>query len=185
MNEITLRPLERSDLEHIMGWVNDPVIVSNFGWFGKPVSREEEQQYLERLLANPTDRVYSVFADGEYLGQCGLHEIDGRNKHGRLSIIIGNKENWGQGYAPQMVEALLDKAFNELHLHKVWAMFLEQNKKNYHLFVEKCGFYVEGTLRQEYRRQGSYHDMIRIAMLEEEFFQRAWEKAGEKDQTVS
>lgn len=185
MAEITLRPLELSDLEHIMGWVNDPDIVSNFGWFGKPVSREEEQQYLGRLLASPTDKMYSAFVDGAYLGQCGLHEIDWRNQNGRLSIIVGNKERWGKGYAPQIIDALLDKAFNGLHLHKVWAMFLEQNKKNYHLFVEKCGFQIEGTLRQEYHRHGAYHDMVRIAMLEDGYVERAWQQAGEKDQTVS
>ncbi|MBI1968886.1 GNAT family N-acetyltransferase [Candidatus Woesearchaeota archaeon] len=184
MTDVSLRPLELSDLEHIMGWINDPEIVGNFGWFGKPVSREEEQRYLERLIAGP-DKVYSAFAGGEYLGQVGLHELDGCNKQGRLSIIIGNKDNWGRGYAPQMIDALLDKAFNDLQLHKVWGVFLEQNTKAHHLFVEKCGFLVEGRLRKEYFRRGAYHDMIRIAMLEEEYWARAWEKAEGGDQSVS
>ena len=185
MSDVSLRPLELSDLEQIMTWINDPEIVGNFGWFGKPVSREEEQRYLERLLSSPMDKVYSVFASGEYIGQVGLHELDGRNKQGRLSIIIGNKDDWGRGYAPQMVDALLDKAFNDLHLHKVWGVFLEQNRKVHHLFVEKCGFRAEGILRQEYYRGGVYHDMIRIAMLEDEYWARAWEQADGGDQSVS
>ena len=185
MSDVSLRLLELSDLEQIMTWINDPEIVGNFGWFGKPVSREEEQQYLERLIASSTDKVYSAFSGGEYIGQVGLHELDDRNKQGRLSIIIGNKDNWGRGYAHQMVDALLDKAFNDLHVHKVWGVFLEQNKKAYRLFIEKCGFRIEGILRQEYYRGGVYHDMIRIAMLEDEYWARAWEQVEGGDQSVS
>ncbi|MDP3639961.1 MAG: GNAT family protein [Nanoarchaeota archaeon] len=185
MEELSLRSLELSDFEHIMGWVNNPEIVSNFGWFGNPVSREEEQRYLERLIASPTDKVYSAFFGGEYIGQVGIHERDDRNKQGRLSIIIGNKDNWGRGYAPQMIDALLDKAFNDLHVHKVWGVFLEQNKKAHRLFIEKCGFKIEGLLRQEYCRGGAYHDMIRMAMLEDEYWARAWERADGGDQSVS
>lgn len=185
MTGVSLRPLELSDLEQIMTWINDPEIVGNFGWFGKPVSREEEQRYLEHLISSPADKAYSVFAAGEYLGQSGIHEIDWRNKHGRFSVILANKNQWGKGYAPGVVNALLEKAFTELALHKVWGMFVEQNKKAYHVFVEKCGFQVEGRLRKEYFRRGAYHDMIRIAMLEEEYWARAWEQAEGGDQSVS
>ena len=185
MSDVSLRPLELSDLEQIMTWINDPEIVGNFGWFRKPVSREEEQQYLERLISSPMDKVYSFFASGAYIGQAGIHEIDWRNKNGRFSVIIPNKNQWGKGYAPQVVDALLEKAFNELSLHKVWGMFVEQNKKAYHVFIEKCGFQVEGIARQEYYRGGVYHDMIRIAMLEDEYWARAWEQVEGGDQSVS
>ena len=172
--KITLKLLDiDQDLEHIMGWVNDPTIVSNFGWFDGKVTRENEQKYLEKMLASPTDRLYSVVDDqGKYVGQAGIHEIDYRNKHARFGLIIANKENWRRGYGQNIVDALLDKAFGELNMHKVWGMFVQQNTKAFHLFVKKCGFRVEGILQEEYFRDGKYHPMVRIGMTENEYVKK-------------
>ena len=176
--KLHLRPLDlERDLEHIMNWVNDPTIVSNFGWFDGKVTREKEKKYLEKMLASTTDRLYSVVDDqGTYVGQAGIHEIDYRNKHARFGLIITNKEDWSKGYGQNIVDALLGKAFGELNMHKVWGMFVEQNTKAFHLFVEKCGFRVEGVLQEEYFRDGKYHPMVRIGMTENENVNAGWRK---------
>ena len=37
-----------------------------------------------------------------------------------------------------------------------------------HHMATKLGFQVEGTLRDEYFHDGSYHDMVRLSLLEGE-----------------
>lgn len=174
-----LRPLELSDLDGIMAWVNEPEIVGNFQHFNRIISREEEEQYLERLLASETDRVYAIETEsGEYLGNIGLHQIHWPSRNARFAIIIGRKEEWGKGYAQNAIEQLLKIAFEEMKLHKVWGLVFQENIKAQHVYVDKCGFKVEGVLREEYLHQRVYHNMLRIAMLENEYSEKS--ERGEK-----
>jgi len=71
-----LRPIEMSDLDSMMNWINDPEITGNFANFNTPVSREEESKYLEKIIESETDKLF-VIEDrgGEYLGNIGLHQI--------------------------------------------------------------------------------------------------------------
>jgi len=181
--KLTLKPLDiERDLEHIMGWINDPDIVSNFGWFDAKVTPESERAYLEKMLTSKQDKLYSVFdQQNHYIGQAGIHEIDFRNDHARFGIIVADKENWGKGYGMRIVEALLGKAFAELDLHKVWGSYVQQNLKAHHLYVEKCGFRVEGILQDEYFRNGKYHPMVRIAMTDDEYVKAGWRKVLEQE----
>jgi len=48
-------------------------------------------------------------------------------------------------------------------------MFWEDNPKTKHLYVDKCGFIIEGVLRDEYFHKGKYHNIVRIALLEKEY----------------
>ena len=170
MTQANLRPLETSDLENIMKWVNDPEVVGNFAELGKEITREEEEKYLERILSSDTDRMYAIEdQEGNYIGNIGIHEINKSDRSGRFGLIIGNKDYWGQGYGQSAINALLDKAFSELEMHKVWGVFLETNEKMYHINVNKVGFKVEGVMRDEYFRRGEYHDMVRISMLEDDY----------------
>lgn len=172
MSTAHLRPLQRNDLDNIMPWVNDPDIVGNFQHFNRTMSREEEKQYLEKLLSSPTDKVFAVEAeDGTYLGNIGLHQIYLPSRNARFAIILGRKDYWGQGYAQSAIPQLLKVAFDDVGLHKVWGIHFQENKKAAHLY-EKLGFRTEGLLREEYFQRGEYHTMVRIAMLEGEYQKR-------------
>ncbi len=168
-----LRPLGMSDLGNIMHWVNDQEVVGNFANFKVPISRDEEQKFLEKILASETDRVFAIETEsGEYLGNAGLHQIHWPSRVGRIAVIIGKKNYWNEGYAESAVEALLQLAFNQYNLHKVCGMVWEDNPKTRHLYFDKCGFTPEGVLRDEYFHQGRYHNIIRFSMLEDEYRSR-------------
>lgn len=170
MTSARLRPLEMSDLESIMCWVNDQEVVGNFANFKFPISKDEEKKYLEKILSSETDRVFAIQTEqGEYIGNAGLHQIHWPSRVGRLAVIIGKKEHWNEGYAEAAVKALLDLAFNQYNLHKIGGMVWEDNPKTTHLYLDKCGFSKEGVLRDEYFHQGKYHNIIRIGILEDDY----------------
>ncbi|HLD00575.1 MAG TPA: GNAT family protein [Candidatus Nanoarchaeia archaeon] len=179
MANVRLRSLEMSDLDNIMRWVNDPEVVGNFANFKIPISREEEKKFLEKTLASETDRVFAIENEqGDYVGNVGIHQIHWPSRVGRLGLIIGAKENWNKGYAETAVNEVLGLAFNHYNLHKVWGMVWEDNPKTRHLYIDKCSFKVEGILQDEYFHQGKYHNIIRIAMLEDDY--RALVKSREE-----
>jgi RimJ/RimL family protein N-acetyltransferase len=175
MNELVrLRPLALSDLDHVMTWVNDPDIVGNFAAFsGEPFTREQERTYLEKLLASKQDRVFSVerSADGAYLGQVGIHQIFDRSRVGRLACIIAARAEMGHGYGSAAIRGVLDWAFLEARLHKVWLMCFKENVRARGIYG-RIGFVEEGVLREEYLHRGVYHDMVRMSLLEREWVAR-------------
>ncbi len=167
-DKIILRPLSFSDLDDIMTWVNDPEVIKNLQHFNKELTREDESNYIHRMLESQNDYVFSIIRnDGVYLGQCGLHQISWENKLSRLAIII-KSEFWGMGYAQQSIRELLIFSFQNLKLHKVWLVVHSTNEKARHIY-DKIGFKEEGILRDEYFWQGKYHDMVRMSMLENEW----------------
>jgi RimJ/RimL family protein N-acetyltransferase len=168
---VRLRPLALSDLDHVMTWVNDREIVGNFAAFsGKPFTRDEEKAYLERLLASTQDRVFSVerATDGGYVGQVGIHQIHAPSRVGRLACIIASRSEMGRGFGTAAIRLVLDWAFREARLHKVWLMCFKENVRARGIY-SRVGFVEEGVLREEYLHEGVYHDMVRMSLLEREW----------------
>lgn len=81
-----------------------------------------------------------------------------------MSILIADKEARGKGYGKSAIKQLLEIAFNQLKLHKVWLVVFEENEKARGLY-RKCGFQEEGILKDEYFVKGKYHDMARMAII--------------------
>lgn len=166
---LILKPLCLGDVENLLSWVNDADVVGRFVDLSKEKGRNEEIRYISRILASEREKVFSIFTEEEiYLGQAGLHEIDWDHKKARMSLIIGNKAYWNKGYGQATVEELKKIAFEELGLHKLWGVCLADNVKVKHFYTEKCGFRREGVLREEYCKDGKFHDMIRFAVTQEE-----------------
>jgi RimJ/RimL family protein N-acetyltransferase len=171
MPGVRLRPLTVLDVDHMMTWVNDPDIVGNFAAFsGKPITREEEIAYLERLTGSEADRVFVIErdSDGAYLGNVGIHQIHWPSRVGRLACIIARREDMGKGYGTKAIGAVLDWAFRGVRLHKVWLMCFRENVRAQGIY-RRVGFVDEGVLREEYYHQDAWHDMVRMGMLDREW----------------
>lgn len=84
-------------------------------------------------------------------------------------IFIGDKKYWGKGYGTDAMRVLVKFIFEQMNIHKVKLnvySFNERAIKSY----EKCGFKVEGVLRQEIFRDGRYYDEIIMGLLKEEYY---------------
>jgi len=169
MSLVQLRPLAESDVDSIMTWVNRPEIVGNLAAFsGEPLTRAAELAWIRRTLAG-TDRVWSILAaeDGRYLGQIGVHQIHARSRVGRLGCVIASRDEMGKGHGSAAIRAVMELAFGELLLHKLWLMVFRHNERGRRLYG-KLGFVEEGVLREEYFHEQAWHDMVRMSMLAHE-----------------
>lgn len=159
---VELRELSMQDLDSIMCWVNDPEVVGKFEWFNGHTSKEQEANQLERIIANP-DKIYSVFDNGEYVGQVGLHEI--ADNAARMSIVLPKKA-WGRGIGYQAITAVTCKAFYDLGLTTVWATPRKENSKMLHL-TEKCGYTKEAEMPNAYHFHDKVYDLVKVVAHKE------------------
>ena len=128
---VSLRPVEELDVDNILAWVNDKSVVGNLAAFaGKPMTREDELAWVRKVRTSTEERVFTVMdaREGRYLGQVGLHQIFWRSRVARAAAIIATRADHGMGYGSAAIAALLDKAFHELELHKVWLMVFATNE---------------------------------------------------------
>lgn len=168
---VSLRPVEEIDVDNILAWVNDKSVVGNLAAFaGKPLTREDELSWVRKVRTSTDERVFTVMdaREGRYLGQVGLHQIFWRSRVARAAAIIASKDDHGRGFGSAAIAALLDQAFHQLELHKVWLMVFRTNERSLRTW-RRLGFVDEGVLRDEYFHEGAWHDMVRLGMLRHEW----------------
>jgi RimJ/RimL family protein N-acetyltransferase len=83
-----------------------------------------------------------------------------------LSIWIGEGYRNG-GNGTEALRLALGYAFGELKLHKLYLRVLEYNTRAIRTY-EKCGFRVEGILREEMKVNGHWHALVYMGILAEE-----------------
>lgn len=88
-----------------------------------------------------------------------MTDIDWVSRHGYLGIFIGETEHQSKGHGRQAVRLMLRHAFRDLGLHRVYLTVLEDNPRALRVY-EKCGFVVEGRLRQHAYKRGQFRDLI-------------------------
>lgn len=166
--KVRLRAIEREDLPTFVCWFNDREVTHYLQMTG-PLSLAQEERWFESQLEDEKSTVLAIETlDGVHIGNLGLHDLDLRNRHAQLGIVIGEKEYWDQGCGTDAVRTALHYAFDELNLNRVYLRVYEYNKRAIRCY-EKCGFRHEGTLRQDFFHDGQYHDTYIMGILREEF----------------
>lgn len=173
---VILRPVRLDDAEAIVALANDPILrekLSFFSFFQNPPTIESEINYLERMIKSETDLMMVMESKEihQFIGTVGLHELDWWNDNCRFGIIIFNKIFWGNGYAKESADLILDFAFSRLEINKIYLTPRLDNTRLIQIY-EKLGFKPEGVLRQEYKvRSGQYLNLLRMSILKNEWLE--------------
>ncbi len=170
-----LRPPEERDLTLFVRWFNDPEVRY---WLstsdGPELTLESEREWYEEMRADPTRVVWCMeTAEGEPIGNLGLHAIDEGRGQATLGISIGEKGRWGRGYGTDGIRQALRYGFEELGLRRIDLEVDEDNLRGIRCY-EKCGFVREGLLRAHRLRRGQPVNAVAMAILREEFERQPW-----------
>ncbi|MCD6307428.1 MAG: GNAT family N-acetyltransferase [Candidatus Latescibacteria bacterium] len=167
--DIAIRPLEKGDLPALRQWINDPLIMRRIGIEG--IRTEEMQRQWFADLQDDDGRAVWAVCHGEvrsYIGNVSLYDIDRKHGHAGLAVFIGEESNRGKGYGGGAVRLMLECAFRDMGLHRVYCKTEESFPGALRLY-ESIGFTREGVLREHERFDGSYVDKVLYGILEDEF----------------
>jgi ribosomal-protein-alanine N-acetyltransferase len=101
------------------------------------------------------------------VGTIGLVAVDVLHGRGELGYWVG-VPYWGQGYATEAGRAVLEYAFDDLSLNRVWAQHFTRNPASGRV-LEKLAFRREGILRSHHRRFGEFEDAAVYGVLASEW----------------
>ena len=126
---------------------------------------------IRRLLQQHRDGAGYPFVmeyDGEIAGQLNIWGV-ARGSLGSATIGYWVSERFaGRGITPTAVAMATDAAFDQFGLEKVWAEVLADNEAALKA-QGACGFRREGYLRAHALKDGTFRDVVLLAILAEEW----------------
>lgn len=155
---IYLRRLSGADaLEHYLDWLNDKEVQRYTRRRGSTSSMEDLRLFLRHAETTTDYHLAICLKDShKHIGNISLNSIDARNKSAELSIMLGDRSEWGKAYGREAVELLTQFAFLELNLHRVWA---ESPNPAFNKLMLHCGWTREGIKREAFLFEGKFIDL--------------------------
>jgi RimJ/RimL family protein N-acetyltransferase len=131
-----------------------------------PLHEAEALAWLERLRTAPF--TWIIEHDGRPIGEIRLHSLEAKDRTARIAIGIFDPRCLGQGLGTEAMRLVLAYAFDTLGLHRIDLRVLTFNARAIACY-QKCGFVIEGRLRQAALINGERHDDLIMGLLASEF----------------
>ena len=139
-----LRKLEPKDVDGMIEWMTDPEQTQYFTFDASDITRDSALKFIENAQDFSNDRHYAIVDDkDEYLGTISLKNIR-KNQDAEYAVSI-RKQYIGSGVSFDATLAVLEVAFNELNLEKVYLNVLATNTRAIR-FYQKMGFSKDDSL---------------------------------------
>ncbi|AGK98072.1 acetyltransferase, ribosomal protein N-acetylase [Clostridium pasteurianum BC1] len=161
--KVCLRAYKEEDIKLAMKFVNDrelkKFLVTNIPF---PMSLWEEETWVKAQKGSESGEYNFAIEDiktNKYIGGCGIQKVNWLTRVAVVGIMIGDKDYWSKGYGTDAMKVLMKFIFEDMNINKIRLntfSFNERAKKCY----EKCGFEVEGILKNEIFKEGKYYDEI-------------------------
>ena len=163
--KVKLSALAPADSETLRAWINDRELVLNNAPY-RPVHAAQHEAWFAAVQERPDAVIFAIrLVDGDRLiGTCQLLQIHPVHRSAELQIRIGEADARGQGHGSEAVRLLLDFAFRDLNLHRVYLNVFASNAAAIRAY-EKAGFIHEGTAREAAFIDGRYVDVAQMAAL--------------------
>ncbi len=168
--DIGLRVLEESDVNGNYGnWFNDNEVCKYNSHHRFPVGRQELVNFINHC--DSKDKL--VFAvelkEGKnHIGNISLQNINYIDRSAEISFIMGERDFWGKGYAAQAAIVLINHAFYQLGLARIYFGTSEKNI-GMQKVGEKLRFKKEGIRRKAIYKNGAFCDIYEYGLLRDEW----------------
>jgi diamine N-acetyltransferase len=167
--QVALGPLRRELLPLYVKWAGDFDVARTLsGWF-QPLTHETGEAWYD--WANKADDVlFTVHERGanQPIGVTLLRKIDPARGTAMLTLWIGEKECWGQGFGTEATLLMLDYGFTALGLHNIMLQVADCNSRGVRAY-RRAGFREIGRRRQAWRLGHRAYDVILMDCLATEF----------------
>ncbi len=172
---VALRPVTAADVGPLyLGWLNDPEINRFLESRHSESSEESVRAFVDRIAARDGDYLFAIrlAQDGRHIGNVRLGPIRAEHRLAEISLYIGDRAAWGQGYGGETVALVTRFAFEELRLNKTIGRSYAANQASIRAFL-RAGYREEGRLRKHYLLDGEPMDLVVMGCTAGDYFARA------------
>lgn len=166
--DIFLRTLKATDVTpSYLGWLSDPLINSYLeARFSPPLTVRSLKEFIEcsNECANTLMMGIFIKESNRHVGNIKLGSIDWNHRVGDVGFLLGDREQWGKGYATQAIILLSDYAFRQLGLAKLTAGCYAENGASRRALLN-ANFVEEGRRISQWVWQGCRQDGILMGLV--------------------
>lgn len=170
--KIFLRPITEKDCDNIVKWRNSEKVLSHCMTKQK-ITKESNLRFFEENVKTGkykqfiVERVDEEFNLASYpIATVYLKDIDTWNRRCELCIFTSDDVEWNAEGQSIAIKMLLDKAFHEYGMHKVYSLVFYKNSDEVDL-LKSAGFTMESVMKEEsYNEDGTYEDVVRLSVFE-------------------
>ncbi|MFC6725299.1 GNAT family N-acetyltransferase [Halobium palmae] len=166
-DRLTLRTVERDDVDFLQRGHNDPDVRTPLGMYG-PKNGAQVEGFVQGSVEDDDSIDLLVCVDDDPVGAATVNNLHWDRPALGYWLV---PEARGNGYATEAVGALVDHLFETYDRHGVHARVFDFNEASRAL-LDRLGFAEEGRLRENRFRRGEYVDELTYGLL-----RREWEEA--------
>lgn len=169
--KIFLRPIEKSDTQLILTWRNSEKVLSHC-LSKTPITEESHLKFFNEFITTGKYKQFIVECLEMNTGVAAypiatvyLKDMDTVNNRCELCVFTSNDKEWIAESQSKAIKMLIDKAFNEYGMHKVYTYAFYKYSEEVEL-LKASGFSIETILKEEaINEKGGYDDIVRLSVI--------------------
>jgi RimJ/RimL family protein N-acetyltransferase len=170
-DRLILRPFRKEDAAEVMRLAGDRAIADTTLSIPHPYEEGMAEEWISKHRYAFDKNKEVTFAatrrsDGALLGAISLMGMTKRHQ-AELGYWVG-KPYWNNGYCTEAARAVVNYAFSDLGLIRVYSCHLRRNPPSGRV-LQKIGMTHEGCLRQHVRKWNKLEDLDLYGILEDEW----------------
>jgi ribosomal-protein-alanine N-acetyltransferase len=163
---LCVRHLRKEDLDALHILYSDPAIIE---FIRPPLTKEETKKILDEEI--------SRYAQEPRLGRYMIIEKESdvivglfmlRKNDGKEGLEIGysfRKQDWGKGYATEVVTKGIEYVFNAGRVNTIYALTHQRNANSKNV-LKKCGFIYQHDLTEDGKKSNLFSVVKKIRVAE-------------------
>lgn len=167
-NVIYLRSLNQDDASPAyLSWLSDPEITRYLEVRFMPSQAVVQlRDYINKNSGCKENLLLGIFlvSDDRHIGNIKLGPVDWNHLTADIGLLIGDRQQWGKGFASEAIKIVSQYAFCELGLAKLTAGCYAENRGSMNAFL-KAGFTHEGTRVSQWQIGGRRQDGILLGKV--------------------
>ncbi len=166
--KVTLMALSEEHTSLVVKWRNRPEVYRNL-YTHTQITMESHLNYYHTQVVQGHCVQFIIYVNaGHYpVGSVFLKNFDTLSAKAEFGIFIGEDVARGMGYGSEAARLILEYGFMTLGLNRIYLSVLSNNMAAIRSY-RNAGFKQEGLLRQDFRLDDEYVDVMLMAILASE-----------------
>ena len=164
---VELRKLRDEDKVRLLAWRNSPHVAA-YMYSDHQITAAEHELWFAAIEGDARRAYWIIETDGAPVGLANLYDIDPKNRRCAWAYYLAEPSVRGRGVGGQAEYLVIEKAFGEFGLTKLWCEVLASNEAVIRLH-KKFGFQQEARFRRHVLKNGVMEDVVGLGLLIEDW----------------